>query len=448
MANLLVLGTQWGDEGKGKVVDLLTPAFDIVARYQGGHNAGHTVYVRGKKIVLHLIPSGILHPEKLCVIGNGLVVSPSAFFKELSDLAALGVAVEPSRLAVSKSAHLIMPWHPILERLSEESRGEKKIGTTCRGIGPAYEDKAARWGVRAGDLLDAGVLGTKIRENVEAKNRLFEAFGLPPLDAAVIVEEYRAWGEKIGPYVRDVAGLLYEGMAAGRSVLFEGAQGALLDLDHGTYPYVTSSSSTAGGACTGLGIGPKAIHGVLGITKAYTTRVGAGPFPTELSGETGRKMGARGDEFGATTGRPRRCGWFDAVAVRYTCRINGVDAVALTKPDVLDEFEEVRVCIGYRYKGTTLESFPTETWVLEAVEPVYRAMPGWRVPIHRASRFEGLPPAFVDYVHLLEDLVETRIAIISTGVERENTIIREDKLGGLIDPAGLRRALAGSLGRP
>ena len=438
MANLLVLGTQWGDEGKGKIVDLLTPAFDVVARYQGGHNAGHTVYVRGKKIVLHLIPSGILHPGKLCVIGNGLVVSPPAFLKEISDLRALGVPLDPARLGVSRNAHLIMPWHPLLERISEEMRGDKKIGTTCRGIGPAYEDKAARWGVRAGDLLEPPVLREKIEENVAAKNRIFRAFGLPTLEAGPILAEYAGWGGEMAPYIRDVADLLHDELSAGRTVLFEGAQGALLDIDHGTYPYVTSSNSTAGGACTGLGVGPGAIHAVLGITKAYTTRVGGGPFPTELKDERGKKLATRGDEFGATTGRPRRCGWFDAVAVRYTCRINGVDRIALTKPDVLEEFDEVLVCTGYKYKGETLKSFPPEPWILEKVTPVYRTLPGWRNSVRGASDAAVLPRSFRDYLRLLEDLVETRVAIISTGVEREETILLPDGLEGLVDLAKLR----------
>ncbi|MGZ7065911.1 MAG: adenylosuccinate synthase [Candidatus Aminicenantales bacterium] len=438
MANLLVLGTQWGDEGKGKIVDLLTPAFDVVARYQGGHNAGHTVYVRGKKIVLHLIPSGILHPGKLCVIGNGLVVSPPAFLKEISDLQALGVPLEPARLAVSRNAHLIMPWHPLLERISEEIRGDKKIGTTCRGIGPAYEDKAARWGVRPGDLLAPPVLLEKIEENVAAKNHTFRAFGLPSLEPGPILEEYAGWGAKMAPYIRDVSDLLHAEMSAGRAVLFEGAQGALLDIDHGTYPYVTSSNSTAGGACTGLGVGPKAIHAVLGITKAYTTRVGGGPFPTELKDERGKMLASRGDEFGATTGRPRRCGWFDALAVRYTCRINGVDRIALTKPDVLEEFDEVLVCTGYTYKGETLKSFPPEPWILENVTPVYRTLPGWRNSVRGASDVAVLPRPFRDYLRLLEDLIETRVAIISTGVEREETILLSDGLEGLVDLGKLR----------
>jgi adenylosuccinate synthase len=436
MANLLVLGTQWGDEGKGKIVDLLTPAFEVVARYQGGHNAGHTVWVRGRKIVLHLIPSGILHPGTLCVIGNGLVLSPAAFFKEIADLEAQGVAAGPARIAVSRSAHLIMPWHPLAERVSEDRRGEKKIGTTCRGIGPAYEDKAARLGIRAGDLADLGVLREKIADAVAAKEPVFRAFGLPALDPEAVYREYAGWAAKLGPYLRDVSELLDERMKLGESVLFEGAQGALLDLDHGTYPYVTSSSSTAGGAATGLGVGPREIHGVLGITKAYTTRVGSGPFPTELDDDTGRAIAKRGDEFGATTGRPRRCGWFDAVAVRYACR------VALTKPDVLSGLAEVPVCTGYRYKGELLKSFPAEPWILEKVVPQYASFPGWPESLHGTADPEALPDAFVRYVRALEALIETRVAIVSTGVERRETVLLGSELAGLVDLARVRSAFA------
>lgn len=281
MANLLVLGTQWGDEGKGKVVDFLAPAFEIIARYQGGHNAGHTVYLGGKKVVLHLIPSGILHPDKVCVIGNGLVVSPQAFFKEIDDLKALGVEVRPERLLVSRAAQVIMPYHPVLEKIAEQSRGGKMIGTTCRGIGPCYEDKAARWGIRVADLLEPEVLKEKIEDSLAVKNRIFEAFGYPSLAVGPILDEYKALGEKLAPYVADVSVFLAGQIRSGKSVLFEGAQGTLLDLDHGTYPFVTSSSCTAGGVCTGLGLSPKEVNGVLGITKAYTTRVGSGPFPTE-----------------------------------------------------------------------------------------------------------------------------------------------------------------------
>ena len=440
MANLLVLGTQWGDEGKGKIVDLLTPAFDVVARYQGGHNAGHTVHVNGRKVVLHLIPSGILHPGKICVIGNGLVVSPPDFFREIADLAAGGAAADAGRIIVSDKAHLIMPYHPIVERISEEARGAKKIGTTCRGIGPAYEDKAARWGIRAGDLLNPGVLRDKIRENVAVKNRLLAAYGAGALDADAIFDEYAGYAERMKPYIKDASLFLHEAMKAGKTILFEGAQGVLLDLDHGTYPFVTSSSSTAGGAATGLGVAPRAIHGILGITKAYTTRVGGGPFPTELDDDLGRRMASRGDEFGATTGRPRRCGWFDAVAVRYACRINGIDKIALTKPDVLEGMPEVAIGTGYRLGRDVLKEFPADPGILDAVTPVYRKMPGWSDSVRKARDLAGLPAAFTDYVRAIEDLIETRVAVISTGVQRDDTILLERELGGLVDLERLRSA--------
>ncbi|MCX8161162.1 MAG: adenylosuccinate synthase [Candidatus Saccharicenans sp.] len=427
MANLLVLGTQWGDEGKGKIVDFLAPAFEIIARYQGGHNAGHTVYLGGKKIVLHLIPSGILHPEKICVIGNGLVVSPQAFFKEIEDLKALGVEVGPGRLLVSRAAQVIMPYHPLLEKIAEASRGQKMIGTTCRGIGPCYEDKAARWGIRVADLLEPEVLKEKVEDSLAMKNRIFAGFGYPALDPGPILEEYEALGEKLAPYVADVSAFLSEQIRAGKSVLFEGAQGTLLDLDHGTYPFVTSSSCTAGGVCTGLGLSPKEVNGVLGITKAYTTRVGSGPFPTELKDETGARIARKGDEFGATTGRPRRCGWFDAVAVRYACRLNGVDLIALTKPDVLEGLAEVKACYAYRYKGTIIKEFPSEPWILEKVEPEYRSFPIWNRSIHRVRDFSRLPGGFLDYLKWLEDTLETRVGLISTGVDREDIICRGDE---------------------
>jgi len=442
MANLLVLGTQWGDEGKGKVVDLLTPAFPVVARYQGGHNAGHTVYVQGRKIVLHLIPSGILHAETMCIIGNGVVVSPEAFFRELADLRALGVAVGPARLAVSKNAHLIMPYHPLVEKISEEGRGERKIGTTCRGIGPAYEDKAARTGLRVGDLLEPSVRQDKIEANVAAKNRLFAAYGVPGLEARPILDEYARYAEMIAPFVRDVALLLDERMRRGQNILFEGAQGVLLDLDHGTFPYVTSSSATAGGVCTGLGLGPRHVNAILGITKAYTTRVGGGPFPTELGDEVGRALAKRGDEFGATTGRPRRCGWFDAVAVRYACLINGIDRLALTKPDVLGDQAEVKLCTAYRLGSETLKSFPNEPWILEKVSPVYRTFRGWGNSLPAARTPDDLPAAFKDYLRAVEDLVETRVAIVSTGVARRETVLLETELAGLVDVAKVRSGLA------
>ncbi len=440
MPNIVVLGTQWGDEGKGKIVDLLSPAFDVVARYQGGHNAGHTVYVRGTKIVLHLIPSGILRPGTLCVIGNGVVFDPKAFLNELASLRKVAEFQE-SQIAISRHTHLILPYHGLVERISEEARGERKIGTTCRGIGPAYEDKAARKGIRAGDLLDLGVLEEKIRENTAEKNAIIVRAGLAPLDPGAVFEEYAGHAAALRRHITDTSLLLEAKMKAGKSVMFEGAQGTLLDMDHGTYPFVTSSSSTAGGACTGLGVGPTRIDAVLGVTKAYTTRVGSGSFPTELLDETGRLLGKRGDEFGATTGRPRRCGWFDAVAVAYACRVNGIDKLVMTKPDVLDVLAEIPVCTEYFYKGSRLEEFPTEAWVLEKIEPRYRALPGWKQPVHEARDWDALPSAFKDYLKFLEDRVGAEFAIVSTGVERRDTVFRDELLRDLLPVDAIRAAV-------
>lgn len=432
MTNLLIIGTQWGDEGKGKIVDFLVPAFDIIARYQGGHNAGHTVYLDGHKIVLHLIPSGILHPDKICLIGNGLVVSPQAFFQEIDNLKTLGIQVTPNRLLVSRSAQVIMPYHPLLEKIAEESRGQKKIGTTLRGIGPCYEDKAARWGIRVGDLLEPEILREKIQDNLSLKNKYFEAFGYPSFKVESIFEDYQVLGEKMAPYVADISVYIDEQIRAGKSVLFEGAQGTLLDVDHGTYPFVTSSSCTAGGVCTGLGVNPKLVKAVLGITKAYATRVGSGPFPTELQDETGAMIARSGDEFGATTGRPRRCGWFDAVAVRYACRINGVDLLALTKPDVLEGLPEIKACYAYRYKGALIKEFPSDPWILERVEPEYRSFPRWPGSIHRLKDFSLLPASFIDYCKWLEDTLEVKIGLISTGVNREDIIYNQEAFQKII----------------
>ena len=440
MANVVVLGTQWGDEGKGKIVDLLTPSFDVVARYQGGHNAGHTVYLDGKKLVLHLIPSGILHSGTLCVIGNGVAFSPKAFLEEVEALEALGIRVG-GNLVVSRQAHLILPYHGLLECIAEERRGEKKIGTTCRGIGPSYEDKVARWGIRVGDLLDLAVLKEKLDATVAEKNVLLQAYGARGLDAGEIFREYAALAPRIEGYIGDVSLLLAQQMNEGKAVLFEGAQGALLDVDHGTYPYVTSSNSTAGGACTGLGISPTRVDAVLGVTKSYTTRVGSGPFPTEISEEAGKCISARGNEFGATTGRQRRCGWFDAVAVSYACRINGVEKIALTKPDVLDVFEEILVCTEYVYRGEKLPSFPTEPWILEKVTPRYLKVKGWKKSLHRMTDASSLPGAFLDYVKLIEELIEVRVAIISTGVERKDTILLDGELRGMVSVDKIRAGL-------
>jgi len=421
MANIVVLGMQWGDEGKGKIIDLLTEFFQVVARYQGGHNAGHTVFINGDKTVLHLIPSGILRPDKLCVIGNGVVVHPQAFLDEIDYLEQRGIPIGDN-LALSKNAHLILPYHAALEKVSEQALGSGKIGTTCRGIGPAYVDKMDRKGLRVGDLLNPDRLQGRVRANVVEKNIILSHYGRPLMDADGILSEISGYSSRMERYIRDVSLLLDEEFRKGSSVLFEGAQGALLDIDHGTYPFVTSSNATTGGVCTGLGISPDKIDGVLGVTKAYATRVGSGPFPTELAGPVGRTLMERGNEYGATTGRPRRCGWLDAVALAYACRINGVKKLALTKPDVLDGFEEIRICTSYMYKGEPLRSFPTESWILEEVEPRYTVVKGWKTKVQKQTDPEALPREFLDYVRRIEDLVHARVALISTGAERNDTI--------------------------
>ena len=353
--NIAVLGAQWGDEGKGKIVDMLTPRFSAVARYQGGHNAGHTVYVQGKKFVLHLIPSGILHPGVRCIIGNGVVIDPQALFKEIDDLARMGVTVD-GRLIISEKAHVILPYHREFDVLSEARRGERKIGTTSRGIGPAYEDKIGRRGIRICDLLgDREALAAEVRENVNARNRIIED---STLDWHPLYEQLVDFGERIRPWVADVSLVLTQMMREAKPVMFEGAQATLLDIDHGTYPFVTSSNASVGGICTGLGIPPRAIGGVLGVAKAYTTRVGEGPLPTELEGPLADRLRESGQEYGASTGRPRRCGWYDAVVVRYSARINGLDALALTKLDVLDGLPDVKLCTGYKTRQGTLTEFP------------------------------------------------------------------------------------------
>ena len=437
MVNLVVVGTQWGDEGKGKIIDLLMPPFDIVARYQGGHNAGHTIYSGGKKIILHLIPSGILHRDKLCLIGNGVVIDPKAFLKELSFLKDFGLDIGDN-LAISKNAHLIFPNHSLVEIVSKEHRGDKKIGTTCRGIGPAYTDRVARRGIRAGDLLNLSVLEEKIKTNVEEYNVFLDFYGKTSLDPGKVFEEYSNYAVQIQKYIKDVSLILDKQIKKGKSVLYEGAQGALLDVDFGTYPYVTSSNSTVGGVCTGLGVSPDKIGAVLGITKAYTTRVGGGPFPTEIQGEIGASLQEKGNEFGATTGRPRRCGWFDAFAVAYARRLNGIKHLALTKSDVLDGLEELSVCVGYKYKGQLLQGYPCESWILSEVEPVYKKVRGWKERLNTVEDFDSFPQEFKDYVHLIEDLVGANVSIVSTGVQRSDTVFREDKMLSLIDVDKIR----------
>jgi adenylosuccinate synthase len=419
--NIAVLGAQWGDEGKGKIVDLLTPNFSMVARYQGGHNAGHTVYANGRKFVLRLLPSGILHDGITCIIGNGVVIDPQALFSEIDELAAAGIAIG-NRLVISDKAHLILPYHRELDLLSEARRGERRIGTTSRGIGPAYEDKIARRGIRVGDLANPDSLADAVRHNVDARNRLIAE---STMDWRQVIDEMRRAWERMAPWVTDVSLYLAKAREAKRSIMYEGAQGTLLDIDHGTYPYVTSSNATVGGVCTGLGVGPRAIDAVIGVAKAYTTRVGEGPLPTELTGEIGNRLRETGQEFGAVTGRPRRCGWYDAVAVRYAVRVNGLDALALTKLDVLDGLPELEVCTAYRCRGTTLTEMPGDLAQLAACEPVYEKLPGWSAPTKGIRRFDDLPREARAYIARLEEITGVPAAIVSTGSGRADTILRE-----------------------
>jgi adenylosuccinate synthase len=424
MKNVVVVGAQWGDEGKGKVVDILAPHFNFVARYQGGHNAGHTVRIGDRKFILRLIPSGILHDECLCVIGNGLVVDPGAFNVELQELREMGIECK-SRLFISARAHLILPYHVALDRAREERLGVNSVGTTMRGIGPAYEDKASRCGIRAGDLLYPDLLREKIRANIEKKNLELVSMGAEPLLADSMLDDFLVEALKLVPFIRDTAAMINTAARDGKSVLVEGAQGTMLDVDHGTYPFVTSSNATAGGAATGLGLAPRNITGALGIAKAYTTRVGGGPFPTELLDEHGAYLQKRGNEYGAVTGRPRRTGWFDATVVRYAVMLNGFDALALTKLDVLDEFDEIKISTGYRCRGELLEGMPYGANVLAECEPVYEALPGWKTTTSRTTNFDDLPPAAKDYIRRVEELCGAPVALISTGPDRTETIIRE-----------------------
>jgi adenylosuccinate synthase len=424
--NIVVLGAQWGDEGKGKIVDLMTPHFSVVARYQGGHNAGHTVYVGGRKFVLHLIPSGILHDGVACVIGNGVVVDPQALFAEIDELARLGIHVG-DRLLISDKAHLILPYHRELDVLSEARRGERKIGTTSRGIGPAYEDKIGRRGIRVCDLVDTSGLAESVRENVNARNQIIKD---STLDWQAVYEQLLVHGEKMRRWTTDVSLFLATAMREGRRVLFEGAQATMLDIDHGTYPYVTSSNASIGGVCTGLGVPPRAIGGVLGVAKAYTTRVGEGPLPTELFGEMADRLRESGQEYGASTGRPRRCGWYDAVVVRYAARVNGLDALALTKLDVLDGLEELQICTAYRLADRVVTELPADLGSSGSWEPVYETMPGWTEPTRGARSFGELPVQAQDYVARLEQVSGVPAAIVSTGSDRDETIVRDPKWMG------------------
>jgi adenylosuccinate synthase len=421
--NLAIVGVQWGDEGKGKIVDILSQHFDCVARYQGGHNAGHTINVGNRRHVLHLIPSGIFHPNVQCVVGGGVVLDPLALIEESQAIESMMSVSIKGRLFISNRCHLILPYHRVLEAALEKQLGERRIGTTSRGIGPAYEDKAGRRGLRVCDLMNPESLPDKIRAQVAEKNRALEALKYPQMvEAETICESYAEYGEKIRPFVADTSVLLNELIGSGKRILFEGAQGTLLDVDHGTFPYVTSSSAAAGGAATGLGISPKHVHQVIGVSKAYTTRVGSGPFPTEAPGSAGDQIRDRGNEYGSTTGRPRRCGWFDGPAARYAAMINSLDAIAITKIDVLDTFAEIPLCLEYKYKGSVLKEFPADVAILAAVEPVYKNIRGWQSSLAGIREWSKLPPAAQDYLKLISDYLGIRLSMVSTGPARDETI--------------------------
>ena len=428
--NVVILGTQWGDEGKGKIVDLLTEQADAVVRFQGGHNAGHTLVIGGQKTVLHLIPSGVLRAGVQCLIGNGVVLSPEALLKEIDTLEDSGVPVQ-DRLKISAACPLILPYHVALDQAREARRGENKIGTTGRGIGPCYEDKAARRALRLGDLRDPARFGSALEEVLDYHNHvLAHYYGVDALEFSAVLDEALAHGERLMPMMADVTSLLHEYRKTQARLLFEGAQGSLLDIDHGTYPFVTSSNTTAGGTATGSGFGPLFLDYVLGITKAYTTRVGSGPFPTELFDETGLRLAERGHEFGATTGRPRRCGWFDAVALRTAVNINSVSGLCLTKLDVLDGLEEISVCVGYTNDAGETVANPIDAVDYENLRPVYETLPGWSESTVGLKSLDALPANARAYISRLEALVGAPIDIISTGPDREETILLRHPFGG------------------
>jgi len=424
MSNIVVVGTQWGDEGKGKVVDLLTAKLDLVVRFQGGNNAGHTLVVDGKQFIFHIIPSGILYEDKKCLIGNGLVVDPEVLLEEIEGLKKNGIMINPERLSLSEKAHIIMPYHKAIDLAKEAAKGKAKLGTTGRGIGPCYEDKISRTGVRAVDLTEPEVLEEKVRENLKEKNFLLEKFlGAEPLEPQPILDSYLAMGEKLAPFITDVSVELEQALKSQKSILFEGAQGTHLDIDHGTYPYVTSSNPVAGTACSGAGIGPNQLHHVVGIVKAYTTRVGAGPFVTELEDETGDYIQEKGAEFGATTGRRRRCGWLDLVVVRDSARLNGLNSLAITKLDVLTGLESLKVCVGYEIDGERVDQRPASLKRMAACTPLYEEFPGWQDNISGAREVDQLPEEARAYIKAIEDISGVPASIISVGPGRDETII-------------------------
>ncbi len=423
MPNIVIVGAQWGDEGKGKIVDIYTEYADDVIRFQGGNNAGHTLVVGEEKTILHLIPSGILHPGKRCVIGNGVVLDPRVFIKEIDGLKAKGYLQDDSQLVIDGNVHIIMPWHTAIDLAREEARGDRKIGTTGRGIGPAYEDKVGRRGIRLNDLVRPDAFARKVDEVLPEKNFLLEKFfGKAPLDRQAIIDEYGRYAEILGRYRGCASTLLDHEIRAGRNLLFEGAQGALLDIDHGTYPFVTSSSTVAGGASIGTGIGPRHLGQVIGISKAYVTRVGSGPFPTELEDETGDALRKAGQEFGSTTGRPRRCGWFDAVALREAVRTSGLTGLAITKLDVLNGMETIKICTGYSWQGELLEDFPRDFEILRECKPVYEQLDGWCSDISEARSLEDLPAAARAYLDRLAEVTGCPLVLVSVGPRRDQTI--------------------------
>jgi len=422
--SVVVVGSQWGDEGKGKVIDLLTGFSDVVIRFQGGNNAGHTLVVGGEKFIVHLIPSGILHETKKCVIGNGVVLDPGVLIGEIDELRKRGYFPHDSQLLISEETHLIMPYHKRLDVAREKAQGKNKIGTTGRGIGPAYEDKASRSGIRAVDLLDEAVFERKLANNLSQKNFMFtEFFHEEPCVMEEILEEYGSFRPRLEPFVANTSVFVAEALGRGERVLFEGAQGCLLDVDHGTYPFVTSSNTVAGNACAGVGIGPTRIDYVLGVSKAYTTRVGEGPFPTELEDEMGERIREQGGEFGATTGRPRRCGWFDAVIVNHAVRLNGLHGLVITKLDVLDGLERIKICTGYRYNDRVLQVVPASVEALKQCQPIYEEVEGWQEDTREARSLNDLPERARAYIKRIEDITRTEVVAVSVGSDREATIV-------------------------
>ena len=424
MANTVIIGAQWGDEGKGKIVDMLSARSRAIVRFQGGNNAGHTIKVQGQETILHLIPSGILHEGSICLVGNGVVLDPHVFLEETDQLAARGIDVSPARLGISKKTHLIMPYHKSLDKAREAKRAGRKIGTTGRGIGPCYEDKAARVGLRAGDLTEPDLVRAKVAHALEEKNILLRAYNFEPFDAAAVSDELLALAPRLVPYLTEVEDRLQEVDRQGGDILFEGAQGVHLDIDHGTYPFVTSSNTVAGNAAAGSGIAPSALTRVVGIVKAYTTRVGSGPFPTELLDDTGSYLRTEGHEFGATTGRPRRCGWLDAVVLRESARLNGLTDIALTKLDVLRNLPALQICVAYDYRGRRVEYPPQEEGGLGEVTPVYEELPGFEDDISGCAAYDDLPDTVRAYIRRIEELVGVRVSLVSVGPDRRQTIER------------------------